>query len=168
RRIGDLTLIVDCYNANPQSVRASLDVLEAQGMAARKVAVLGSMLELGDASRELHVAVLADALLRDIDLVAATGLFAEAAEDALARVAAESTAGATPYAPAAPPFASRLVVGADWSEAYPDVRDHLYGNEVVLLKASRGVALEGILPLLEADFGGPVATEDDTGTGGQG
>jgi len=32
------------------------------------------------------------------------------------------------------------------------LRDRLEGREVVLLKASRGVAMEGILPLLEADF----------------
>ena len=50
QRIGDLTVIVDCYNANPQSMRASLDVLENQEVTGCKVAVLGSMLELGDAS----------------------------------------------------------------------------------------------------------------------
>ncbi|MBT8488845.1 MAG: hypothetical protein KJO65_08500, partial [Gemmatimonadetes bacterium] len=38
--------------------------------------------------------------------------------------------------------------------AYPRLRDRLKGDEIVLLKASRGVALEGILPLLEGDFGG--------------
>ena len=79
RRVGDLTLIVDCYNANPQSVRAALDVLEDQGVAARKVAVLGSMLELGSHADELHDRVLADALERDLDVLVATGLFAEAA-----------------------------------------------------------------------------------------
>ena len=155
RRIGDLTLIVDCYNANPQSVRASLDVLEAQGMAARKAAVLGSMLELGEASPDLHRAVLTDALERDVDVVVATGLFAGVADDALAAVALTRTPEGS-----APP-AERLVTAESWEEAYPRVRERLHGDEVVLLKASRGVALEGILPLLEEDFGRAAAPDPD-------
>lgn len=136
RRIGDLTLIVDCYNANPQSVRASLDVLEAQGVAARKVAVLGSMLELGEASARLHREVLTDALTRDVDLVVATGAFSEAAVGVDA--------------------GDRLVTGTEWAAAYPQLRELLAGDEIILLKASRGVALEGILPLMEGDFGAVV------------
>lgn len=134
RRVGTLTVIVDCYNANPQSVRAALDVLEGQGAAARRVAVLGSMLELGGESARLHREVLKDALCRDVDLVVATGAFSEAARDLGAR------------------DASRLITASDWEEAYPLLRERLAGDEVVLLKASRGVALEGILPLIERDF----------------
>ncbi|MGD8729379.1 MAG: UDP-N-acetylmuramoyl-tripeptide--D-alanyl-D-alanine ligase, partial [Gemmatimonadota bacterium] len=134
RRVGSLTVIVDCYNANPQSVRAALDVLEGQGAATRRVAVLGSMLELGDESCRLHGDVLRDALSRDIDLIVATGAFG---------VAARKISGTD---------ASRLIVAEDWHEAYPLLRERLAGDEVVLLKASRGVALEGILPLIERDF----------------
>jgi UDP-N-acetylmuramoyl-tripeptide--D-alanyl-D-alanine ligase len=134
RRIGSLTLIVDCYNANPQSVRAALDVLEGQGADARRVAVLGTMLELGEQSERLHRSVLEDALARKIDLVVATGDFAGAAVDL----------GATGD--------ERVIVAPDWKEAYPALRERLAGDEIVLLKASRGVALEGMLPLLEADF----------------
>ncbi|MDP2955790.1 MAG: UDP-N-acetylmuramoyl-tripeptide--D-alanyl-D-alanine ligase [Longimicrobiales bacterium] len=131
RRVGDLTVTVDCYNANPPSVRAALDLLEARG-GARKVVVLGSMLELGAASPALHEQVLRHALSLGIDLVVATGAFAEAATGL---------------------HDERLVVSADWKSAYPELRRRLSGGETVLLKASRGVALEGILPVLEADFG---------------
>ena len=134
RRVGSLTVIVDCYNANPQSVRAALDILESQGAVTRRVAVLGTMLELGEASRRLHEEVLRDALDREIDLIVATGAFSEAA----------AGEGATD--------ASRLVRASDWEEAYPLLRERLSGDEVVLLKASRGVALEGILPMIERDF----------------
>ena len=134
RRIGALTVIVDCYNANPQSVRASLDVLEGQGAASRRVAVLGTMLELGEGSSRLHRDVLRDALARDIDLVVATGAFASAARDVEAK------------------DAPRLITAADWKEAYPLLRERLAGDEIVLLKASRGVALDGILPMIERDF----------------
>jgi len=131
RRVGNLTVVVDCYNANPPSVRAALELLSQQA-ASRRVAVLGTMLELGNASVTLHRDVLRDALSRGIDLVVATGHFAEAA--------------------ALEPADERLLVSADWKTAYPSLRALLEGDEVVLLKASRGVALEGILSLLEADF----------------
>jgi len=132
RRIGDLTVVVDCYNANPPSVRAALDLLTGHA-ASRRVAVLGTMLELGDAAAALHRDVLRDALSRELDLVVATGDFATAA--------------------AAEPADERVLAAPDWKTAYPELRARLDGDEVVLLKASRGVALEGILPLLEADFG---------------
>jgi len=144
RRMGDLTLIVDCYNANPQSVRAALDVLDDQGVAARKVAVLGTMLELGDQGERLHREVLRDALSRELDLVVATGAFADVAR----HDAAGDETGGTGGAPA-----DRLITADHWRAAYPLLRERLEGNEVVLLKASRGIALEGILPLLQADFG---------------
>jgi len=137
QRIGDLTLIVDCYNANPQSVRASLDVLEDQAVIGRKVAVLGSMLELGDATAELHARVLLETVGRNIDVIVATGAFADAALDAGFRD-------------------ERLIVGADWQSAYPSLLERLDGREIILLKASRGIALENLLTRLEADFGSPV------------
>ncbi len=136
RRVGDLTVIVDCYNANPQSVRASLDLLEQQGAVAQRVAVLGSMLELGGASEALHRQVLEQALSRRIDLVVATGAFASAAR-------ALNVADAP-----------GVLARDDWASAYPELRTRLRGDEIVLLKASRGVALEGLLELLEADFSG--------------
>ncbi len=134
RRIGGLTVIVDCYNANPQSVLAALDVLEGQGAAARRVAVLGTMLELGPESAGLHSRVLESALSRPIDVVVATGGFADAAR-------ALHVDGDT-----------RVVTAPDWQPAYPQLRKRLAGDEIVLLKASRGVRLEGLLPLLEEDF----------------
>lgn len=151
RRIGDLTVIVDCYNANPQSVRASLDVLEGQGAAAQKVAVLGTMLELGEASAALHREVLRDVLAREIDLVVATGDFSVAAHGI---EAAEGLAAPAPDDEAArrSPGSGRMIVAGTWRDAYPALRARLKGNEVVLLKASRGIALEGILPMLVDDF----------------
>ena len=132
RRIGGLTVVVDCYNANPQSVRAALDLLQGQSTASRTVAVLGTMLELGEATARLHEELLTHALALDIDLIVATGAFA-----------ATAAAAAT---------ADRVLRADDWQIAYPTLRERLEGDEVVLLKASRGVALEGILPSLERDF----------------
>jgi UDP-N-acetylmuramoyl-tripeptide--D-alanyl-D-alanine ligase len=136
-RLGGLTLLLDCYNANPQSTRAALDVLELQTGGGRRVAVLGSMLELGERSEALHQEILAYALARDLDLVIATGRFA---------AAAPAVGGGSGH-PA-------LVVAEDPVAAYPRLKALLQGNEVMLLKASRGVALEKLLPMLREDFGG--------------
>ncbi|MCR5468982.1 MAG: UDP-N-acetylmuramoyl-tripeptide--D-alanyl-D-alanine ligase [Lachnospiraceae bacterium] len=54
-KVKGITIIDDCYNANPVSMKASLDVLDkAEG---RKIAVLGDMGELGDTEKELHYSV---------------------------------------------------------------------------------------------------------------
>lgn len=66
-----MTVIDDCYNANPVSMRASLDVLEkCEG---RRVAVLGDMGELGEDERELHAQVGAYAAEKGIDVLFCAG-----------------------------------------------------------------------------------------------
>jgi len=51
---GNRTLIRDCYNANPQSVNAALEVLAGKGADAGSLAVLGDMAELGKHTEEFH------------------------------------------------------------------------------------------------------------------
>ncbi|MYC99989.1 MAG: UDP-N-acetylmuramoyl-tripeptide--D-alanyl-D-alanine ligase [Gammaproteobacteria bacterium] len=136
---GDLTLLLDCYNANPQSVRAALDLLGLIPSAGRRVAVLGSMLELGDRSAALHDELLSEALSRAVDVVLALGEFAAAAE----RLHKTGRQGSEPA----------LLASADAAEGYALLRGFLEGNELILLKGSRGVALERLVPLIEADFG---------------
>src|SRR5690606_40491131 len=53
-RFGDLTVIADCYNANPASVEAAVDLLVSLPRNGARVAVLGTMRELGAASEALH------------------------------------------------------------------------------------------------------------------
>jgi len=138
-RVGPITLLLDCYNANPQSTRAALEVLESlRGAHPNRVAVLGTMLELGDRSESLHREVLADAMSAAPEVLVATGEFARAARDS-----------GTPHGPDAP----KLIVEDDPLEAYEQLRSELEGEALVLLKASRGVALERLVPLFERDFG---------------
>lgn len=78
-----MTIIDDCYNANPVSMRASIDVLEkCEG---RKVAVLGDMGELGENEKELHAQVGAYAAAKKIDVLFCAGVLskemAEAAKE---------------------------------------------------------------------------------------
>jgi UDP-N-acetylmuramoyl-tripeptide--D-alanyl-D-alanine ligase len=56
-RLGMTTLIDDCYNANPQSMRAALEVLRRSASPERRVAFLGDMLELGESSADRHEAL---------------------------------------------------------------------------------------------------------------
>jgi len=79
RRVGPVTLIVDCYNASPRSVSAGMDLLSDLPARTRRVAILGSMLEMGAREIEIHQETLLEALTRPVDLVVVSGLFAAAA-----------------------------------------------------------------------------------------
>ena len=83
-RAGEITVVSDCYNANPTSVRAALDSLRsARG---RRVCILGDMLELGEDTEKLHRASGAYAAQTGVELVIGCGplgrLIAEGARDA--------------------------------------------------------------------------------------
>ena len=73
---GDRVILDDCYNANPQSVSAGLEVL-AKSDGKRKLAVLGDMGELGDLTPEAHYNIGALAAMLGIDQVVAIGQKAE-------------------------------------------------------------------------------------------
>ena len=130
-QLGELTLINDAYNANPGSARAALELLASAGSGARRqrVAVLGTMRELGAQAPRMHDEIARLALAGPADVVAGVGDFAAALE-ALA-----------------PHAAGKVVVTApDVEELWPLLWPHVERNAVVLLKASRGVRLERIVP----------------------
>lgn len=133
RSVGGLTLLLDCYNANPQSVRAALEWLTSLPEAEPRVAVLGSMLELGKRGAALHRDVLEHALRLPVSLVVGIGAFAEAAEGLDA--------------------GDRLVTATMTEEVWDVLAPRLRGDETVLLKGSRGMALERLLPRFEQTFG---------------
>ena len=68
-------IIDDCYNANPISTKASLDVLATAD--SRKVAILGDMFELGENEKELHYEVGQHAAEKGIDLCICIGALSE-------------------------------------------------------------------------------------------
>jgi UDP-N-acetylmuramoyl-tripeptide--D-alanyl-D-alanine ligase len=123
------TVVNDCYNANPLSMRAALDDLAMQDTAGRRVAVLGDMLELGPAEREHHAEIGAYAKSAGVQLLIAVGPRSEAMLDRY-----DGEAHAVPDAAAAAQLARELVQPGD----------------VVLVKASRGVGLEVVAEALAA------------------
>jgi len=128
-QLGGLTLLDETYNASPEAVLAALELLAAQP--GRRFAVLGTMLELGALSVALHRQVAERAAALDLDgvLVVSSGAEAEAMAAAASSL---------------PHFA----VVATPEQAAEPLSQWLQSGDVVLLKASRGVALERLIPLL--------------------
>ncbi|HKP74909.1 MAG TPA: UDP-N-acetylmuramoyl-tripeptide--D-alanyl-D-alanine ligase [Longimicrobiaceae bacterium] len=149
RRVGTLQVLADCYNANPPSTRAAIELLASLPAAGEKVAVIGTMRELGAHAEGLHreVGALAVAKLGNgIDRLVATGDFVPALGDAAGD--------------------ARVIAAEDPLQAYEALRPHLGGGETILLKGSRGVALERLIPLLERDFAGEGAPAHTVHAGG--
>jgi len=132
RREGRLTILSDCYNANPDSFGAVIATARELGRGRRVVVVAGTMRELGADSGRLHAEVARALVELDPDLLAAVGEFVPA------------------LAPYAGRLGDRLITAPDAATVAPLVAERLRGDEVVVLKASRGVALERILPHLLA------------------
>ena len=136
---GSLTILNDCYNANPQSFRAAIATAGSLRGKRRLVFVAGTMRELGEDSAALHLEV-ADALVKlNPEILAVVGDFVPAL---------------TRHATA---LGERLITAADPLALAPILAQRLQGNEIVVLKASRGVALERILPALAARAKNPGA-----------
>ena len=125
---GRLTIFNDSYNANPASFRALVDLVRSMRAGRRLVFVAGTMRELGTQSTAEHVAI-ADALAAlDPEVLAAVGEFVPALERHRAQ------------------FGPRLVTAVDAVAIGPLVAERLRGDELVVLKGSRGVRLERIIP----------------------
>lgn len=127
--LGRAVVINDAYNANPPSMKAALALLDALDPARQRVAVLGGMRELGGHADALHREVAAAALATSLPLIAGIGELGVAL-DALA------------------PGDPRVVTGQDVDDLWPRLRPRLAPEAILLLKASRGVRLERLLPLL--------------------
>ena len=130
-----LTVIDDSYNASPGSVKAALELLAA--LPGRHVAVLGEMLELGDAHEQGHHEV-GEAAGGVADLLVVVG------DEAGGIVAGALDAGMDP---------ARLHVARDAEAAVDVLRPRLRDGDTVLVKASRGVGLDRLVDLLRLEIG---------------
>ncbi len=132
RQEGRLTVLNDSYNANPQSFQAAIETARDLRRGRRLIFVAGTMRELGADAERLHGEVARSLVELGPDLLAAVGEFVPALEPWRAKLG------------------ERLVSAPDALSVGPLVAERLRGDEVVVLKASRGVALERILPQLLA------------------
>ena len=133
-----MRIINDCYNANPASMKASIDLLHELGAGTRSIAVLGDMLELGADAAALHREVGAYLAQRGIaHLITCGPLGRELAEGARA---------------ACMP-AERVMHEADAARAGAALKALAQAGDVVLVKASRGMKMERAIDALTGSGG---------------
>ncbi len=140
-----VTVIDDCYNANPMSMRAALEDLALTAARAdhgRAVAVLGDMLELGPRERDYHVELGEQVARAGVDLLVTVGPLAAALAER---------------------FDGELHSVPDAAAAAQAVPELLRAGDVVLIKGSRGVGLELLCRALRDDAPAPSANGDRAG-----
>lgn len=127
----DITVIDDTYNANPASVEASLRSLS--DMKGRKIAVLGDMLELGDASKERHryIGKIAGGL--GLDLLFIVGEFKKDVADSAIKAGMDKKC---------------VQALSDKSEVVNELEKILKKGDILLVKGSRAVGMEEIIEKL--------------------
>ncbi len=127
--LGEAVLINDAYNANPASMRAALELLAHVGAGRQRVAILGTMRELGAQADAQHRAVAQAALASPAELLVGVGEFAAAFAE---------------LAPNDP----RVVIAPELEQLWRVLEPRLSRSAVILLKASRGLRLERLVPTL--------------------
>ena len=133
-RLGAITVIDDTYNASPRSVVAALDLLA--GLPGRRGAVLGEMLELGDASDAGHRLV-GEAVARTVEWLVVVG---------------RGAAGIAESAIAMGMDRARVVQVPDMETALEALGPRLRDGDVLLVKASRGIGLDRLVDNLRRDL----------------
>ena len=128
----DITILNDTYNANPQSMRAAVEVL-SKTHGAPKIAVLGDMFELGTLAPALHAGIGTYLGKAGIDCLVAVGELAKNIYDA----AAEARVPEIHYC-------------ATKQEALPVLAQVVKPHATILVKASRGMAFEDLTEYLKS------------------
>jgi UDP-N-acetylmuramoyl-tripeptide--D-alanyl-D-alanine ligase len=140
---GPVTVIRDCYNANPESMAEAIKFCDGLDWPGRRVYVIGSMLELGAASAEAHRGIGRLLAASKADMVFFFGPETEASAEAWAD--ARASAG--------PKTLEKAPAGRKISCFYTDimndlsriVKAYVRPGDIVLLKGSRGCALEHVM-----------------------
>lgn len=136
---GRCTVIDDGYNANPESVRAALAMLGEERSPARRVVVLGPMLELGRYGARAHLDLAQPLIDAGIDILCCFGAATRPLRDAFADQIGRADA------------ADRAI----WTETIEGIDGRLRAivrdGDLVLLKASRAFRIERLLPTLDVD-----------------
>ncbi|MGO1562004.1 UDP-N-acetylmuramoylalanyl-D-glutamyl-2,6-diaminopimelate--D-alanyl-D-alanine ligase [Actinomycetales bacterium JB111] len=132
---GDVLLLDDSYNANPDSMRAGLAALESIAPRRRRLAVLGQMLELGDDSAAEHAGLVPELLDRQVVEIVVVG------EEAAPLAAAAADAG----------IRTHDLTGRPAAEIADAVRALLVPGDALLLKGSKGSGVWEVADLLTSD-----------------
>lgn len=126
------TILDDCYNANPASMKAGIDVLK--NALGRKAAILGDMFELGSEEKSLHASIGEYAAKKDLDILVLIGELSEYAFQA-----AESAGMPKEH----------LFYFKTREDAMKELPSLLKEGDTILVKASHGMHFEKIVAVLE-------------------
>lgn len=132
--VNGIRVINDCYNANPASMNAAIDLLRELSAGARSIAVLGDMLELGPASVSLHREVGAYLAARGVSHLIACGTLGKSLADGA------RDSGMAP---------DRIQHEPDAPRAGTTLKALARAGDVVLVKASRGMKMERVIEALK-------------------
>jgi len=132
RRHGGVIYLSDCYNANPASVKAALDVLVELDPRQRTIAVLGDMLELGPQEARFHQEIGRYAAKKQVSHVIACGVFGPMMQKGARTVRKNMP----------------VTVVKDAVEAGECLRMLVTRGDIVLIKASRGARMERVFDAL--------------------
>jgi len=135
---GGVTLIDDSYNSSPAALKRSLETVRNATGSARKVAVLGEMLELGEHAMRLHEQCGWAAAQSGLDLLIAVG-----GPPALRLAVAATTAGMPP---------ATVIHVATSAEAADAAQRKVRPGDLVLVKGSRGIRTDVVVERLKAEF----------------
>lgn len=126
---GGVGFIVDCYNANPSSMKSALDYLADYSQKENRCAVIGDMLELGSYSRRLHKQLGEQIVSAGVNKLITVGNFASVVADAAKSCGLNSDS---------------VLVCHNSDEAVVAAKSFFKPGETVLLKGSRGIHLETV------------------------
>jgi len=135
---GGITLVDDSYNSSPSALKTSLDTVKASTGSARKIAVLGEMLELGVHADRLHAECGRAAADAGLELLIAVG------GDPARRLAAAARAAGMD--------ASAVIHVATSAEAVDVALEKVRPGDLVLVKGSRGIRTDLVVERLKVEF----------------
>ena len=135
-KLPDKVLIDDCYNANPVSMEAAIDLLlQADG---RRVAVMGDMFELGEQEKEMHARVGKYAAEKGVECIICAGKLARCIYEGAREAAGERKDGP----------AAEIFYFEDRESLLEGINQILKPGDTILIKASHGMGFEKVVEQL--------------------
>ncbi len=122
--VGGMTLLIDCYNANPTSMKFALETLSKINTSGRKIAILADMLELGEHASDYHKEIGSFAKNNGIDIVLAYGPLSKGIIEGFGKSGRH--------------FTSK-------PELIKILTNYIKPDDAILFKGSRGMALEEVV-----------------------
>lgn len=140
------TIIDDCYNANPVSMRASIDVISSA--LGRKVCILGDMFELGADEKKLHYEVGEYLAQKNIDILITVGSLAKNISDAVDKYSASLKSNSSIKSGVEPSHKCITFHFESRDEMIAQLVNILTNGDTILIKASHGMEFSKVVEFL--------------------